>query len=57
MSEQSAASEQENEMLRDAICDMLDFTTGWCRPMTDAEKLAAIRAVGEKAIKETRSHV
>ena len=38
------------EALDDAIRDMLDIAYGWSRPMTDAEKLEAIRARGEAAI-------
>ena len=47
-----SATEQR---LDDAIRDMLDYTAGYCAPMSDAEKLAAIRKIGEKALADVRA--
>lgn len=38
------------EALEDAIRDMLDVLVGWARPMSDAEKFAALKSIGEQAL-------
>jgi hypothetical protein len=35
---------------RDALLDILDICTGWCRNMSEAEALVEIRKIAEKAI-------
>ena len=37
--------------LEDAIRDMLDFSTRWTRPMSDAERLKFITERGYQALK------
>ena len=44
--------DSREERLDDAIRDILDLASGWCSDkLTDAEKLAHIRRIGEEAIK------
>ena len=39
------------ERLHDAICDMLDFATGFCsNKLTEVERLEKIRAIGYAAL-------
>jgi hypothetical protein len=47
--------QSREEKLDDAIRDMLDVVHGWTRPMTDTEKLEAIRHIGDTVIRETFS--
>lgn len=40
----------ERDSYYDAIRDMLDFACGWCRPMTDQERLQVIEKIGTNAL-------
>lgn len=39
---------------RDPLLDILDLASGWCRPLSDAEKLQAIERIGSRMLDPKR---
>lgn len=47
---EKAELEERVEQLEDGLRDVLDVVEGWCRPMSDEERLPAIKEFASQAL-------